>query len=503
MLSTVEQSRLTISGATDSKRKSMLGQYFTPASIARFMASLFPVQSFESNCRLLDAGAGIGSLSAAFTERWQLKTSKPRSLDIHAFEIDNFLLPYLERNLSLYAKSDQIRYSAFLEDFILLASDAVSGDLFGHNISSYTHAILNPPYKKIRTNSKHRLALRKAGIETVNLYSAFVALSIKLLKPKGIMVAIIPRSFCNGLYYKSFRNLILNESSIKHIHLFDSRKKAFKDDEVLQENIIIVLEKDSVQADIVLSSSTDASFIDLKKKSYSAEDIVIPGDKQKFIHIPAISGNGVPELYKEMKYTLDQIGLQVSTGPVVDFRLRQYLKDVPEENTVPLLYPGHFKEYFRWPNHKLKKPNAIIENDNTKKWLFPNGYYCVVRRFSSKEEKRRVVASMTKPDYFPNVAHLGFENHLNVFHWSKQGLPKSLVKGLVVYLNSSLFDTAFRQFNGHTQVNATDLRNMRYPSRENLISLGNRISEPSKLSQKEIDAYVENMNHGETAKDSH
>ncbi|MFZ6755574.1 Eco57I restriction-modification methylase domain-containing protein, partial [Undibacterium sp. Dicai25W] len=90
------------------------------------------------------------------------------------------------------------------------------------------------PYKKISSSSEHRNELRKAKIETVNLYSAFLALSIKLMEKGGQVIAIIPRSFCNGPYYKPFRELILKECSIDHIHVFESRDKAFQDDDVLQ-----------------------------------------------------------------------------------------------------------------------------------------------------------------------------------------------------------------------------------------------------------------------------
>jgi adenine-specific DNA-methyltransferase len=41
---------------------------------------------------------------------------------------------------------------------------------------------------------------------------------------------------------------------------------------------------------------------------------------------------------------------------------------------------------------------------------------------------------------------------------------------LAAFLNSTVLDVYFRQFNGHTQVNATDLRNLRYPSRSQLES---------------------------------
>jgi adenine-specific DNA-methyltransferase len=48
-----------------------------------------------------------------------------------------------------------------------------------------------------------------------------------------------------------------------------------------------------------------------------------------------------------------------------------------------------------------------------------------------------------------------------------------LAYGLAAYLNSSFVDKNFRSFNGHTQVNATDLKQMRYPSKSVLESLGN------------------------------
>jgi hypothetical protein len=40
------------------------------------------------------------------------------------------------------------------------------------------------------------------------------------------------------------------------------------------------------------------------------------------------------------------------------------------------------------------------------------------------------------------------------------------------YLNSSFVDNFFRQFSGHTQVNASDLRKIPYPSLEFLSEMG-------------------------------
>ena len=107
-----------------------------------------------------------------------------------------------------------------------------------------------------------------------------------------------------------------------------------------------------------------------------------------------------------------------------------------------------------------------------------------MRRFSSKEEKRRIVASVVEPSAFGDVPVLGFENHLNLFHENKRGLPEALARGLTVFLNTTAVDENFRRFNGHTQVNATDLKLMKYPSRETLLELGEWAMQQGTLAQE-------------------
>ena len=367
-------------------------------------------------------------------------------------------------------------------DYISLSS------LDKHQREKYTHVILNPPYKKINSNSSHRLALRTLGIEAVNLYSAFVALAITQAESGGQIVAIIPRSFCNGPYYRLFRDFIFAHTAIHHMHLFKSRSKAFKDDEVLQENIIIRLERGGQQGPVTITTSTDDSFSDLATYEHPFDRIVFPDDPERFIHIPLTTEKSIIELSPAVRYTLADLGIKVSTGPVVDFRLREHLRDMPEEGTVPLVYPSHLSATGTiWPLLDSKKPNAILHNEATEKWLYPMGFYCVVRRFSSKEEKRRVVASVIEPSAFGGQTILGFENHINLFHENKRGLPEMLARGLAVFLNTSAVDENFRRWSGHTQVNATDLKLMKYPSREALIKLGKWAKQQKEITQNMID----------------
>jgi len=434
------------------------------------MASLFP-HSADGVCRLLDPGAGIGSLSSAFLERCISGALAFRKIEITAFEFDEILHGELKNTLAGYVERLPIAYEIIGGDFI---EEAVNRMQFGNDIG-FSHAILNPPYKKISSDSRHRLLLRQAEIETVNLYSAFVALTLSLMTPGGYVVAIIPRSFCNGPYYRPFRDILLAGSAIRHMHLFESRNKAFKDDDVLQENIIILLERRGQQGNVTVTTSTDDSFADLAMHTHPFDRIVLPDDPERFIHIPTSPRFNAIERSVAIRYSLEDIGIKVSTGPVVDFRLKEHLRTMPEPGTVPLLYPCHFNgQNTEWPKAGVNKPNAIQRNSETEKWLYPNGFYCVVRRFSSKEEKRRIGASVVQPDTFVDAEVLGFENHLNVLHENKQGLSEALARGLAVYLNTTAVDENFRRFSGHTQVNATDLKLMKYPSRENLISLGKK-----------------------------
>lgn len=477
-LETADSVRREVAPRTAQKHKAEFGQFMTPSSVARFMASLFPTSTLQT-CRLLDAGAGVGALSCAFLDRWVTGGFGFESVEATTYEIDEKLRGHLAQHLAGYSR---VTPRIIAGDYIELATAE------GLQDRGYTHAILNPPYKKINSQSAHRLALRSVGIETVNLYSAFVALAVGEAAPGGQIVAIIPRSFCNGPYYRPFRDFILERAAIRHMHLFDSRSKAFKDDEVLQENIIIRLERGGQQGPVTVTTSTDDSFSDLTTHEHPFDRIVFPDDPERFIHVPTTTEKSAIELSPAVRYSLADLGIKVSTGPVVDFRLKEQLRDMPEEGTVPLIYPGHLSITGTvWPVPGLKKPNAIMRNAETEKWLYPNGFYCVVRRFSSKEEKRRVVASVVDPAAFGDHTVLGFENHMNLFHENKRGLPELLARGLAVFLNTTAVDESFRRFNGHTQVNATDLKLMKYPSREALTQLGQWAKKHSEITQEMID----------------
>ena len=189
---------------------------------------------------------------------------------------------------------------------------------------------------------------------------------------------------------------------------------------------------------------------------------------------------------------LPAIDAAVSTGRVVDFRAREHLRKEAGPGTVPLLYPTHLRSgRVRWPVPAGKRANGLADVDETQKLLLPAGNYVLVKRFSSKEERRRVVASVLEDGDLPSTK-IAIENHVNVFHHRNAGLPQDLAWGIATYLNSTIVDSFFRQFNGHTQVNAPDIRSLRYPSIDQLVRLG-VAARQVKHDQDSIDSLVHRL----------
>lgn len=494
-----EERRHSTIADLDREERSIHGQFMTPMNIACLMAEMFT--AFPSVLRVLDAGAGTGSLTAAFVKECCSRLKKPDSVHCTAFEINDVLARHLGdalRDCETIAKQSNISFASNLrhQDFIETAVDSLSGGFFSGCSLEFDAVILNPPYKKIRAHSRERHLLQSIGLDATNLYAAFVALSIRLLRSGGQLVAIIPRSFCNGPYFRPFRRQLLSEMTLKRIHVFDSRKDAFGDDGVLQENIIIHAVKAKPNGESIQISLSKKGVNPMTSRIASYDDVIRYSNGDRFIYLPTKSSDtALAEWMFSLPSTLDDLGITVSTGRVIDFRAKKFLRQNPEEKSVPLIYPCHFSSgLIKWPKQDGKKPNAILDCVDSFSLLIPKGYYVLVKRFSSKEEKRRVVSVVYDPTRL-DAARIGIENHVNYYHAGGSGLRREFVFGLSLFLNSTPVDIFFRQFNGHTQVNATDLRAFRYPNRTAIEQMGKIAIKRMPFSQNQIDEIIRDILH--------
>jgi adenine-specific DNA-methyltransferase len=485
LIARTEQRRTARGAQLADATRTKLGQFFTPAPAAMLIASLADLPTGGS-LRVLDAGAGVGSLTAALVAR-AAREAPDLKMHLTAFEVDTAVNGDLAATLADCAATHPVTVDQRAEDFLAWGAE----QLRTAAESAFDLAILNPPYRKIRADSAERALLDPTGVHTTNLYTAFVLLALRSLAPGGQLIAITPRSFANGTYFKRFRQELLSTAALRNLHVFDKRNVVFADSEVLQENVIFRVVVGAQPAAVRISTShgyTDAPVT----HDVPYAQVVYPTDPQSFIHItPDVTGLALAERMAALPASLAQLGLTVSTGRVVDFRTRENLRGEHGAGTVPLLYPGHLAGgRIAWPMPAGKKPNALADNDKTAPLLLPAGAYVLVKRFSAKEEPRRVSAALLLPDDLPGST-LAIENHLNVFHVLHAGVDPVVAAGLTAYLNSAPVDQFVRLFSGHTQINAGDLRSLRYPTLEQLHAIGTAIGE--RVGVGNVDAAVQDV----------
>ena len=464
------------------------GQFFTPLEIAEFMASY---SNIENECiRILDPGCGIGILSVTLIEKI-VKTQKHiEKIELVAFETDINIIPYAEicfDYLRVWVKEKNVELSVFLctNDFILHNSFLLNSS--DNAIETYDIVISNPPYFKLPKDDIRVSAAKAVIFGQTNIYSIFLLIAAKLLKENGLLIFITPRSFCSGNYFRLFREIFFSLVDIKEIHLFHSRGKAFKKDKVLQENLIIKAQKHSHvksanEKELVISNSSGISDIGVRQtKKHIYSSLIDFNSYQKILHLPISEiDEHIIAIFKSWTGSLKLYDLEISTGPVVDFRSIEIIKNKRSINTVPLIWLHNVESMnINWPmknNFRGKiKGQHIILAENSLTRLVKNRNYVLVRRFSTKDDTRRLVAAPYFSKNNPSVKMIGIENHLNYIYSKRIELTNAQIIGLAAILNSRLFDLYFRTFNGYINVSATELRDFPLPSFDLIQLLGQKI----------------------------
>jgi len=492
------------------EHKKLLGQFFTPIRIAHFMADFSNTE--KRKIKILDPGCGIGILTTALTEKLIGKNSTVKVIELVAFENDVDILPLAENcfiYLGKWLHDRGISFTFFLckNDFILHNSLVLNNKNFTHK--TYDFIICNPPYFKLPNNDPRAIAAKQVIYGQTNIYSIFLLIAARLLNKDGQLIFITPRSFCSGNYFRLFREIFFSIMDLKKIHLFNSRKDAFKRDKVLQENIIIVATKNDFKPDndkqtllrdyeITVSYSNKIDDLsDRRIKKYKISNLINFNSYQKILHLPSSDiDEKIIQIFKTWTGSLKSYNFKISTGPVVGFRSEGMIKFKKSKNTVPLIWLHNVEPMkFTWPRNsgfKGKPKEQYIVNDGTSiSRLIKNKNYVLVRRFSTKDDNRRLIATPYFSDTLANMEMIGIENHINYIYHTNTELSTNQTLGLAGLLNSRIFDMYFRTFNGNINVSATELRDFPLPELQLIESLGQRIKYINKMGVSlDIDSIV-------------
>jgi adenine-specific DNA-methyltransferase len=475
-----------------SHSRKLHGQFFTPPPLARFIATQLGEISDQSH--ILDPALGSGTLICAIIDQL-IAADQQTEIWIDGYEIDRELCSVarvvLQAAIAEAKKAGITLHVQICEgDFVIDSINVLGSPIFAAALRSPAHdyIIANPPYFKLKQDDMRVKAARGIVSGHTNIYTMFMALSLKLLKPGGRACFIVPRSFCSGSYFSAFRRSFLEYAVPRHVHLFETRNSAFKDDDVLQENVVLSFDRKDgyggheFTETITISSSQSITDLDNRKEHSIPENRFLGKHNHSiFFRLPTSKlDEQLLDAVDSWHGSLERCGLAVSTGPVVAFRATEFLREAEDNQSVPLMWLYHVKPHaVQWPainGNRKNKPQWISVSDESRSLVVPNANYVLLRRFSAKEDERRLVAA---PLLFNQLKYdsLGFENHLNYIYGKTDTLTPEMAVGLSALYNSALIDRYFRLVNGNTQVNATELRSLPLPELAVISTIGKQVQE--------------------------
>jgi len=485
------------------EEKKNKGQFFTPLPIARFMSEL--AETDLSELSILDPGCGTGVLSISLVESIFARNPNIKSIRLVAYETDIMLTKYLERAFEYLSQWLSVRkikfdYIIYVSDFVLENRNALLyySSLYDDELERFDFVISNPPYFKLSKSDERTKAAKEIVNGHANIYSIFMAIAAQLLNPAGQLVFIVPRSFTSGNYFHSFRNNFFKKVDIIHAHLFHSRSKTFIKDKILQETLILKCCPKNIAVNreqVLITSSNGTQDLD------NPESIIVPSEMvieynspDKLVFLPTSEyERKIVELFRSWDGSLNKYNIQISTGPVVAFRARNYIQDygdISNPKTAPLYWLHNVtKMDLIWPLERPNKGQYISVDEGSLSILIQNKNYLFLRRFSSKDDKCRLIAA----PYYSNSllsTHIGVENKLNYIYRPNGHLERSEIAGLGALFNSTLFDQFFRIINGNINVSATELRLMLLPPHDLIKEIGNELILTNSFDRNTINSIV-------------
>lgn len=506
LIKLIEEQQIKYSKKQNKKYLKDNSQFFTPNDIALKMIRTIDIEKYSNNEELyiLEPAAGFGILIVSLI--YNILNLNPsdiaiKKIVIDAYETEKEISKTLDENLSL------LKYILKQNNNIALEYNIINGNFILLNESKwksekrelkYDIIISNPPFDKINQTSKEAIIMKNIIFGQPNIYSLFIAMSLKLLKNDGTYVVLSPRNYLNGTYTIKLREFILKDYSLIHLHSFEKRSIfSLVSQEIIIATYVGTKFKNN---DVEISYNGSTSFT-------TEFNNLISDKKTRSLMVPKSKENlKIFDLFSNFNYKLKDINLKISVGPVVQFREKVTYKDIyipgksyPLLVSIDILENNIINYYKRKNIRKTHNKSISIESNR----LIKNSNYVIARKVTSKNCTNLLIAAVLHKDYF-DTDKIGLDNNLIYFH----KLDNSVLKieeayGIYCFISSSYFRNVYSLINGTHTINISDFDNIRFPSNNILTALGKELLKANDYSEKKCNEIFEKFFYQQSQKVSY
>src|SRR5262249_4223072 len=146
-------------------------------------------------------------------------------------------------------------------------------------------------------------------------------------------------SYFNGPYFKRFRNWFFDRMVLRQIHIFESRTEAFREEEVLQENVVLLAEKGGERRAVAITTSAGRDLQKVDRHTVPYSKVIDDSTGDHLIRVPTSQREQkIIHVVDRLPHRFVDLPFKISTGPVVSFRSTQFLRRVRSNDTAPLLW---------------------------------------------------------------------------------------------------------------------------------------------------------------------
>ena len=463
-----------------------IGRFFTKKGSAALMAVMCRATSLDT-VSILDPGAGTGILSAALVERLCLTQTPPKTIELVCYENDAMMLPMLEYNLVRLRRRARHDYGIKLvftirtENFILSAQDEPG--------SSFDYVIQNPPSELLPKDSPEVSALASLCAGATDIAFLFLAMGMKMLKPAGEMVALIPTAYAQGVYLDRIRLYLMETGRVARLHLFAAKGKGEKADTTKGNMIAKFIKTPAVSTDTVSVSSSysDGDGGDITVLPPFPYERIVNTKNGTLLLLKSKEEAEILARVESLPETMSSLGLRMRTGLTLESRYPDSLRDDAVDGALPLIHPKSIRDgLIHLPTEKYIIPVIPSLAQKNKNMLF-------IKRVPAKSDKRHLLCGVYLASQFPRNTKISTHNKLNYIDYADdREMDPAMLFGLYGVLSSDLYESYCTILSKASQINAADYGNLPLPDVKTLREIGNQLLLSRLLSPKVCSVVVQN-----------